>query len=89
MKIMLVVEPKMLPVPDGIKVLDNWGFVGVVDGTGKPLADGEHMYLEGMSDEFIRWLGGYDAVWRTKVGTSPMFQQFEACHVPDSLRFFS
>ena len=92
MKMMLVVEAKFLPVPTSIKVLDNWGFVGVMDGEGTPVADGEHMYLEGESADFIRWLGGYDAVWRTKDGTSPMFQQFEACHVPHekvaALKFF-
>ena len=81
MKIAMVVEAKMLPVPDGITVLDNWGFVGVVDNTGRPLADGEHMHLEGPESDFRAWLAEYDAVWRTKTGTSPMFQQFEAVHI--------
>jgi hypothetical protein len=92
MKIALVVEAKMLPVPESIMVLDNWGFVGVVDSEGGPLAHGEHMHLLGAPYDFIRWLGEYDAVWRTKSGTSPMFQQFEACHVPNekvaALKFF-
>lgn len=81
MKIAMVVEAKMLPVPDDITVVDNWGFVGVVDDTGSPLAHGEHMYLEGEEHAFCKWLSEYDAVWRTKPGTSPMFQQFEAVHI--------
>jgi len=92
MQMLLVVEAKFLPVPETIKVLDNWGFVGVVDSDGNSLANGEHMHLEGSDAEFIRWLGEYEGVWRTKTGTPPMFQQFEVVHVPNekvaALNFF-
>jgi len=85
MHLMLVVESHMLPVPAGIKVLDNWGYVGVVDSNGTPLANGDHMHLEGKASDFAQWLGKYDGVWCTKPGTSPMFQQFEVHHIKEHL----
>ena len=30
---------------------------------------------------FVDWLKPYDAVWRTKPGTSVMMQQFEVVHI--------
>ena len=72
---------RMLPVPEGIHVLNNWGPVLVVDSNGGFLAGGDHMNLTGSEQTFIDWLKTYDVIWRGKPGTSVMMQQFEAAHI--------
>lgn len=78
MQVMMVVEAKMGPVPGSIEVLENWGYVGVVDSTGSFLYDGDHMFLEGTEEAFMQWFEQYNQVWIQKPGTSPMQQAFEA-----------
>lgn len=81
MKIAMIVEAHMLPVPSSITVLDDWACVEVVDDAGQHLASGRHMMLEGQTSDFVAWLCEYDEVWRTVPGTSPMMQQFEVVHI--------
>ena len=83
MRVALIAEEKMLPIPSSIKVLDNWENVLVVDDDGKHLADGDHVHLEGGQQSFIDWLKPFDAVWITKPGTPVMAQQFEAVHIAE------
>lgn len=86
MRDMLLVQEDMLPIPDRITVLSDFGFVGIVDTeTGKPLAHGTHMHLEGPEATFAAWLQKFDTVWRTVPGTSPVMQQFESVHVRDEV----
>ena len=85
MKLALLVTDEMKPIPEAIKVLDDWGFVGIFIGDGEnpsDYANGDHVYVEGEDQAIANWLRPFDAVWRTKPGTSPMFQRFEAVHIP-------
>lgn len=84
MKIAMIVEAHMLPVPLNIEVLQDWAAVGVVDDQGQHLASGRHMYLEGQTSDFVEWLGGYDGIWRTVPGTSVMMQRFEVVHITEA-----
>ncbi|MHA2279997.1 MAG: hypothetical protein ACXAC5_03850 [Promethearchaeota archaeon] len=72
----------MKPIPEAIKILEDWGFVGIFIGEAEDCTSGDHMYVEGDTQDIANWLRPFDAVWRTKPGTSPMFQQFEAVHIP-------
>lgn len=81
MILVMVSEKKMLPIPNNIKVLNNWGYVGVVGSDGSFLADGDHVHLEGEKQAFIDWLKPFDTVWRARPGSSVMMQEFEAVHI--------
>jgi len=79
MKLVLLLEDKLNPIPDTIKVLEDWGFVSVVNGWGKPLVSGSHVYLEGTEEAFKEWLRPFDSVC---VGQgSPMLQNFSIMHI--------
>ena len=84
MKLALLVTDEMKPIPEAIKVLEDWGFVGIFVGEIgdiRDYADGDHMYVEGDEQTIANWLRPFDGVWRTKPGTSPIFQQFEIVHI--------
>ncbi len=74
MKLVMLLESKMNPIPETIKTLENWGYVGITSGE-----EGDHVYLEGSQEEFKKWLKPFDGVW-VGVGT-PQFQNFEVMHI--------
>jgi hypothetical protein len=82
MKFALLVTNEMKPVPETIKILVDWGFTGISIGETGVYVGGDHMYVEGDEQDIINWLRPFDTVWRTKPGTPPVFQQFEAVHIP-------
>jgi hypothetical protein len=76
-RIHLLVESKMYPVPGGIKVIDDYGPVNVR--SGDDLILGEHMMVEGDDEEIRAWLNPFNGIW---VGCgAPMFQEFEVMHI--------
>jgi len=81
MKVVLLVTPKMQPVPDGIKILSDWGWLCIQIDDCRDFEGGDHMYIEGDSETIKEWLRPFDTVWLQKKGTIPMLQQFEACHI--------
>lgn len=80
MRMALLITEAMKPIPKAIKVLDNWGHVAIYI-KGGHTAGGDHMHVEGDEEVIINWLRPFDGIWRTKPGTSPVFQQFEAVHI--------
>ena len=80
MKLALLVTGEMEPIPEAIKVLEDWGHIGITT-NGRDYIGGCHMYVEGSEEDITNWLRPFDTVWRQKPGTSPMFQQFEAVHI--------
>lgn len=81
MKMALLVTPKMQPIPNNIKVLSDWGSVCIQINNCSDFENGDHMYVEGEEEAIKNWLRPFDTVWR-QVGSNPMLQQFEACHIP-------
>lgn len=70
----MLLTKDLKPVPETIKTIENWGPLSiVVDGT-KETIKGEHVFLEGDTDDFDAWWKG-KKIW---VGTShPQLQCFE------------
>lgn len=79
MKIHLIVESKMLPVPGGVTVLDDYGNLQVVVGEAESIVSGRHMSVEGEEKAIEEWLRPQDGIW-LGVG-HPQFQQFKVCHI--------
>jgi len=77
----LLVESSMLPIPSNVKILNNWGFVRVVDDVGVSLAIGDHVLVEAEQKHIISWLKPFDCVWVTKPGSSPVEQEFVSVSV--------
>jgi hypothetical protein len=82
MKLFMLLEEKMEPVPAGITVEqvfdDN---LLVIAKNGRDVL-GKHVLLSGEVDDFKDWLRPFDGVW-VSVGSTPMEQKFEVCHVVD------
>lgn len=79
MQFHMLVENKMEPVPENIRILNNWGYVSICDADGATLAYGNHMHLSGNTDAIKAWLKSFDGVWVGK--GSPMLQRFEVMHI--------
>ena len=73
----LVVEPKMMPIPEDVKVIENYGDIRVVSGALS--IDGEHMVVRGTEGSIKDWLRPFDGVWFGK--GSPVWQEFEVGHI--------
>jgi hypothetical protein len=84
MNVVLLIESKMYPVPKKIEIVTNWGPLTLVDKDGHPIATGEHIYLKGEQEDFVRWLARFDGVY---VGRgAPMEQTFKFLKVAEELR---
>ena len=70
--------PDMRPIPDGVKVLMDWGEVQIRSSlpTGPRYVDGEHIYLQGELNTLTGWFSQFDGVWIQPPGSSPMMQEF-------------
>jgi hypothetical protein len=78
----LLVEQKMLPIPDGVTVVENWGNTLVVNPVDHRGVEGDHMMVRGSVKALKDWLRPFDAVWVTQ-GTCPALEQFAVMHVGD------
>ena len=78
MQIALLVEANLLPVPENIKEISNWGSVAIMTND-RGVVRGCHMLFEGSKKDFQKWLGPFDGVWVGK--GSPIQQQFEIMHI--------
>lgn len=79
MKICLLAEPKMTPVPKDIEVVMDFGEISITTGNGA--IHGSHMIVEGSEEAIKDWLRPFDGVW-LGVGI-PQMQEFEVVHVKD------
>jgi len=82
MTINILVEPKLLPIPETAKVLLDAGEIEiVVNDDLRNTVRGNHMVLEDTEDAIKKWLGKFDGVW---VGYGmPQLQQFKVMHIKD------
>jgi hypothetical protein len=80
MKIVLLHEKRLGPIPTDIQVIENWGDVEIYSPAHVPaMIQGDHVYLEGSPDAFKAWLKPFDGVW---VGEGiPQLQKFKIMHV--------
>lgn len=69
------------PIPDNIKIIENWGEITLHTGGG--LVVGTHVMVECTSEAAIDWLGGLNGFW-LGVG-APINQQFEVSNVKKEL----
>jgi hypothetical protein len=66
MKIILLVEPKMCPIPKGVKTLRNFGMETVIPDVANEhvgATDGQACLLEAEPKVFQDWLRPFDGVW--------------------------
>lgn len=73
MRIHLLLQNGMRPIPNNIEVVADWGNFMMVEGDGFVM--GEHLLLEGRVEDFRNWLGQFIAVWIGK--GQPAEQEFE------------
>lgn len=86
MQLSLLIEDRMQPIPDGITLIDDYGYITIVaeyrEGIQQvpvALVRGQHAIVEGGEDVLKTWLGPFDGVW---VGSSnPILEQFEIMHI--------
>lgn len=78
MKIHLLAQFEMLPVPKNIEVVQDFGQVSITT-TGSEVIGGSHMMVEGSERALKDWLRPFDGVW-VGVG-SPQMQEFEVMHI--------
>jgi len=76
MQISILVESKMLPIPDGVKVLQDYGIESVTLECGHVMATGNCMVLSSELEIFKDWLFSADCVW---VGNGQ--SRFKAMHI--------
>ncbi len=84
MRVVLLVEAKMLPLPETIQVFADWGPVSVYS-SALGLADvvsGTHMMVEGTAEDLRAWLAPFNGIW---LGVdAPALQRFQVAHVGSS-----
>lgn len=78
-KLHLLVEPKMEPIPADLEVTIFDGDLRIVDEHGKPLATGMHVGLNGSEESIKRWLRPFEGVYVGK--GAPALQEFDICHI--------
>lgn len=79
MTIHLLVSKEMKPVPDNIKVVEDYGEVSITSDVHEMYHTGDHMVVEGDEEAMRSWLGPFDGVWLGE--GPPIFQQFKVMHV--------
>lgn len=74
----LLLEAKMQPIPDNIKLLQNFGLERVYADSGKCLATGVVCFVNATKEAIAEWLRPFDSVWLTN---SPMLGTWSVHHV--------
>ena len=78
-KLHLLVEPRMEPIPADLEVTIFDGDLRIVDEHGRSLATGKHVGLNGDDEAIKRWLRPFTGVYVGK--GNPAFQEFEVCQI--------
>ena len=78
MRMHLLIEEKMEPVPNNVSVVEVWDEGLFVVG---PNIIGKHAMVEGDPEAIKDWLRPFDGVWFGK--GLPMMQHFEVGHIPE------
>lgn len=93
MRIHLLVTPEMEPVPDGIKIVQDFDVIEVMTATRLHTDDkenfqagkltGRHLMIEGENEAVVEWLRPFDDVW-LGIG-EPAQQEFTVVHVDSKI----
>lgn len=81
MLLILLVEPRLLPIPHDVSVIKNFGsecIATFAGGTVERTITADSMYLEGEPEAFVRWLAPHGGVFTT---TSPGLGDWSIHHV--------
>lgn len=74
MRLILLVEDRLFPIPGTISILEDWGTISMIRHSTKGYVKGRHLLIEAPDDSIIEWLAPFDSAW---VGSgAPMLQQF-------------
>lgn len=76
MQVCMLLTDELKPVPDAVKVVQNWGDVCLTSGV-----YGDHVIVECEEQALRDWLSPFDGFWKAKPGTAVMAQEFEAVHI--------
>lgn len=82
MKLHLIVQEHMEPIPEGVEITDDFGPITLVT-SDSSLVYGKNLRIEGDGLVIASWLNPFDGVW-FGVG-SPMLEQFEVWHIKDGV----
>ncbi len=80
MKIVLLLEERLKPVPDSIKIEAVYDEAMIIIVDGKIGPTGEQVLLDGTPRDFEKWLRPFYEFW-VGVGQTPMEQRFELSHI--------
>lgn len=64
------------PIPDIIKVEEDWGPLTIMNESGL-MVSGTHVLLDGDDEDMGDWLGEYDEIW-VGIGITPQLEQFKS-----------
>lgn len=79
MTIHLLIQDAMLPVPNDITTVEDYGKISVVTDDG--IIEGRHAVVDASEESLKNWLRPFDGVW---VGEGPpQLQVFEVMHIRD------
>lgn len=81
MQICMLVQPAHCPIPDTVKVIQDFGLETVIDADEKRYM-GHSMLVESTEQGFIDWLKNCDGVWQC---SSPMIGDWQVFHIKKEL----
>ena len=82
---LLLTKEMQNTMPDTIRIPIDFGTISVIfpaeeEGEEPLILTGNNVILEGLTDDFIKWLKPFDGV-AVGVGGSPQFERFEIKHI--------
>lgn len=96
MQLIMLVERRMLPVPEGIVVIQEFGHESIIPQTDSGndkdetmlqciarSVQGTSMFVEGEPQAFIDWLKDYDGIWSCN---NPMMGDWQVMHIKESVK---
>jgi hypothetical protein len=82
MQLCLLVTEEMRPIPDGVRVIQDYGPETLVPGNWvnetNPVTKGYSMHLEAERGVFVEWLRPFDGIWKSDC---PASGQWEVVHI--------
>lgn len=77
----LLITPELKPVPETVRVVEDYGEIVIIVEEGRRSLVGDHAILEGAPEAFKAWLRPFSGFW---VGSGcPLMQQFHVAHIRD------
>lgn len=85
MKLILLVQPEMLPIPVELEQLQHFGSETIQTAEGD-FIEGDSYYLTGPRQVFFKWLRQFRGVW---VSNNPIMGEWKVVHIKPkyTLRF--